>query len=150
MIREKVTYKDFHRIAKEHEYFLWHFLQKDQDVTGMSLSSIIDGKDEKNELKFILDGLDIPYFESYTEDSVDFLAGLGIGYEKIFTPLKKTARPVQIKYRYSPILIGFKKFTKVLSTKDLCYCSDGVIQIIGKLDPNILGNIVMNLEKNPD
>jgi hypothetical protein len=30
MIRQEVSVKDFYKIAKENEYFLWHFLQKEQ------------------------------------------------------------------------------------------------------------------------
>jgi hypothetical protein len=149
MIREKITHKDFYKIAKEHEFFLWHFLQKDQDKSGLTLSSIIDNKRNRNELSIILDGLDIPYFESYTEDSVDFLADLGFEYEKIFN-IKNYDKSALIKYRYSPVLIGFKKYTKVLSTLDKCYCTEGAIEVINSLDPNYLGQIIKNLEKNPD
>jgi hypothetical protein len=149
MIREKITHKDFYKIAKEHEFFLWHFLQKDQDKTNLTLSSIIEGERNKNELSVILDGLDIPYFESYTEDSVDFLADLGFEYEKIFNT-KKYNKSALMKYRFSPVLVGFKKNTKVLSTLENCYCDEGVIQVINSLDPNYLGQIIKNLEKTPD
>jgi hypothetical protein len=37
-----------------------------------------------------------------------------------------------------------------LSTLDKCYCTEGAIEVINSLDPNYLGQIIKNLEKNPD
>jgi len=54
MIREKVTYKDYFKIARENEYFLWHFLQKDQNEGSLVLSTIIDEKTEHNPLPNII------------------------------------------------------------------------------------------------
>ena len=44
MIREKVVVEDFKKIAKENEYFLWHFLMEDQYDTINSIWSIFDEK----------------------------------------------------------------------------------------------------------
>ena len=83
MIRQEVSVKDFYKIAKENEYFLWHFLQKGQELTKLSLWSIFKentavNKDFDNALIHILDKINIPYFESYTEDSIDFLMDIGL------------------------------------------------------------------------
>lgn len=150
MIREKITHKDFHRIAKENEYFLWHFLQKDQHKTPLAMSSLIEESRDINTLSMLLNDLDIPYFESYTEDSIDFLAGLGFDYNKLYNGKPVSGKIPPMRERFSPIVIGFKKFTKVLSTLDNCYCADGVTQILSKMDERYLEQIMINLEKNPD
>ena len=77
MIREQVTVEDFNRISEENEYYLWHFVKK--IYTGpLEIQPYFDDKTEKYKLKTILDMVDIPFFESYTEDSVDFLINLDI------------------------------------------------------------------------
>ena len=73
MIREKVTCGDYFKLAKENEFFLWHFVQKKQNEGTLVLSTILEETKETNQLPLILDNIDIPYFESYTEDSIDFL-----------------------------------------------------------------------------
>ena len=79
MIREKVVVEDFKKIAKENEYFLWHFLMEDQYDTINSIWSIFDEKinpntkeSEVHQLKTLLSMTDVPYYESYVKDSVDF------------------------------------------------------------------------------
>jgi hypothetical protein len=150
MIREKVSYKDFHRIAKENEYFLWHFVQKEQEKNGLVVSSVLDGNKEKNPLKELLDYLDIPYYESYTEESMDFLMGLGHQYSSLYHIPKNSNIVVNPNFKFSPVIVGFKKFTKVLSSIDTCYCIDGIIRILNELNPIYLEQIMDYLEKNPD
>ncbi len=149
MIREKIKHTDFFRIAKNNEYFIWHFVQKDQHLSGLNVSSIIDFEKEKNDLRDILENLDIPYYESYTEDSIDFLMGLGFKYEQLFNSKLVLPKPPK-EFRYTPLLIVFKKFTKVYSTLDICYCLEGIIECISKLDSKYLKQILDNIEKNPD
>jgi hypothetical protein len=71
----KVTHKDFIKIAKENDYFLWHFLQKNQNDGDFIIRSINDGGNENKayHLNLLLKEIKIPYFESYIEDSIDFL-----------------------------------------------------------------------------
>lgn len=134
----KVSHKDFIKIAEEHDYFLWHFLQKNQNDADFVLRSIIDGenKNKKYQLNILLGEIKIPYFESYVEDSVDFLHELGIPYKTLWNP--------NFKFRnnshYHPSVIGFKKFEKVITTFDVCYCLEGVVEIVGKLNPELVLN----------
>jgi carbonic anhydrase len=86
MIREVISHKDFLRIGKENEFYIWHFLQKNQDKNLLSFSSVLEEKKEYNELKVLLEHVDIPYFESYTEDSIDFLNNLGFSYKSLWKP----------------------------------------------------------------
>jgi hypothetical protein len=139
MTNTQVNHKDFIKITKEHDYFLWHFLQKNQNETGLSLRSTYGENNDTNELNILLKEIEIPYFESYTEDSIDFLHELGIPYNKLWDPnfdfMLKT-----INTQYHPLVIGFKKFEKILTTLDTCYCTDGVLKIIKELNPDLILN----------
>lgn len=135
----KVTHKDFYKIAKEHDIFLWHFLQKNQNEGSMVLRSIYDENTETNELNILLKEIQIPYFESYTKDSIDFLHELGIPYDRLWNPNFNFIHK-SINTNYRPLIIGFKKFEKVNTTLETCYCVDGVLKIIGQLDPNLILN----------
>jgi hypothetical protein len=137
----KVSHKDFIKIAKENDYFLWHFLQKNQNDGNLTIRSIEEGnnKDSKLHLNILLKEIDIPYFESYTEDSIDFLHELGIPYDKLWNPnfnfILKTNDT-----KFHPVVIGFKKFEKIKTTLEVCYCLDGVLKIIGELNPDLILN----------
>jgi hypothetical protein len=135
----KISHKDFIKIAKENDYFLWHFLQKNQNETGLVLRSTYGENNDTNELNILLKEIDIPYFESYTEDSIDFLHELGIPYDKLWNPnfnfIIKTNDT-----NFHPLVIGFRKHQKVSSTLETCYCVDGVVKIIGKLNPELILN----------
>jgi len=58
---------------------------------------------------------------------------LGIRYENLYRNAK-----IEQKRKFSPVIIGFKKFTKISSTFDYCYCPDGVISILNDLDPKFI------------
>ena len=146
-MRQEILIKDFHKIAKENEYFLWHFLQKEQESTALNIWSISKKKstvDEniENGLIHILDRINIPYFESYTEDSMDFLMDMGFDGKLLWNPQKYTDFYTDKKYYFSPIIIGFKRNKIITSTfeKGNCYCPEGIIELIGKLNPEFLLN----------
>jgi hypothetical protein len=141
MIREQITYKDFFRIAKENDIFLWHFLQKKQHKNTLGMWSIFENEKENNPLSIILNELEIPYYESYVEDNIDFLNGLTIPFNFLF----ENNSQIENNFRFKPLIIGFKKFTKVTSTLDFCYCTEGVINICNKLDNNLLQQIMNKL-----
>ena len=128
MIREQVTVEDFNRISQENEYYLWHFVKK--VYTGpLEIQPYFDDKTEKYKLKTILDMVDIPFFESYTEDSVDFLINLGFSAKNFWSGGKE----------FAPIMIGFNKNRKVTSTQDgICYCTEGIIDIVYQLNPKFI------------
>jgi hypothetical protein len=128
MIREQVTVEDFNRISQENEYYLWHFVKKENNGP-LEIQPYFDDKTEKYKLKTILDMVDIPFFESYTEDSVDFLINLGFSAKNFWSGGKE----------FAPIMIGFNKNRKVTSTKDgICYCTEGIIDIVYQLNPKFI------------
>jgi hypothetical protein len=136
----KVTHKDFIKIAKENDYFLWHFLQKNQNDGDFIIRSINDGGNENKayHLNLLLKEIKIPYFESYIEDSIDFLHELGIPYKSLWNPNFKFVNSDSRDGHYHPVIIGFKKFEKIKTTFDVCYCLEGVVKIIGDLNPDLI------------
>ena len=86
MERKIITHTEFKEIAKNNEYFLWHFLQKDQEKNIFNIFSIFKEKeDSENYLTDILKKLDISYYESYVDESIDFLISSGIN-QKVWEP----------------------------------------------------------------
>jgi hypothetical protein len=86
----------------------------------------------------LLKEIKIPYFESYIEDSIDFLHELGIPYKSLWNPNFKFANSYSRDGHYHPVIIGFKKFEKIKTTFDVCYCLEGVVKIIGDLNPDLI------------
>ena len=87
MERRIITVNDFQSVARNNEYFLWHFMQKKQEESSLVFYSYFEKReDRENKIKELMDLVNIPYFESYTEDSIDFLNGLGIPYERLWSP----------------------------------------------------------------
>jgi hypothetical protein len=146
MVREEISFKDFNKIAKENEYFLWHFLQKKQHKNLLSFSTILGEKKEYNELEILLEYVDIPYFESYTEDSIDFLNTLGFDYKLLWSPKTKGQMSNLMEFQFRPIIIGFKRNINVISTFETCYCLEGVIKIINTLDSKYSEQIIKSLQ----
>jgi hypothetical protein len=137
MERKIITVNDFQNVARNNEYFLWHFIQKKQKESSLGIYSYFDKREgEENKIKEIMDLVNIPYFESYTEDSIDFLNGLGIPYGRLWSP--KNMTPNSFHKTFNPIIIGFKKFNKIKTTQDICYCVEGVLEIISELNPEFL------------
>lgn len=136
MIIEKVKVSDYNRICREHKIFLWHFLEKDHCSDCYNLFSYFDktsvpGKNHK--LKEIVDLTQIPYFESSTEDSFDFLIQNGIRQEAIWSFKRRMFRP---------IVVGFKNGVIASHTAKFCYCEEGLLEVIAEIDLKLLENIV--------
>jgi hypothetical protein len=139
MEKKITTINDFYDVARNNEYFLWHFLQKNQEKGSLDIQSYYfeTTKSNDNKLKEIIDLVNIPYFESYTEDSIDFLHEVaGFDYNQIWNK-KGLTRDVS----FNPVLIGFNKFKNVSSTFKKCYCSEGILKVILELNPEFLTTI---------
>jgi hypothetical protein len=149
MIRERVSVDDFKKIAKENEYFLWHFLIEDQHDTISGLWSFFDEKinedtkqPELHQLKTLLSMTDVPYYESYTKDSMDFLINLGLDAGLLYIlrnpwPHKAPDK----KFYYVPTVVGFKRTRMVHNTQRVCYCVEGITEIIMNLNPELFFNV---------
>lgn len=134
MIREKITVGDFDRISKEHEYYIWNFVSKNQEVNWPTIRPIFDFNEDKyfnpNKLVVLLETFDIPYFETYIEDSLEFLDTLGVPLEKL--------NQRRIKF-FNPFLLSFNRRRLVNSTYNgFCYCPEGITDLLYDLNPEII------------
>lgn len=137
MERKIIKYTDFREIAKNNEYFLWHFLQKDQEKNIFDIFSIFKQKEgSDNLLNNILENLNISYYESYVDESIDFLISSGIN-QKVWEPPIDGANP-DPKYLFKPIILLYKGSSLKSSTFQTCYCPEGIIDMIGKENPELL------------
>jgi hypothetical protein len=133
MIRKIIKVSDFNEIKKEHEFFIWSFLNRKPNCLVIKSVLEIVGPHEGNcgnvnDMVEILNTFkDLPYFESLTEESVDFLMNLGIPADKIWETT-----------HFNPIILGFRKGVFVASTLDFCYCTEGVTEVILKINPDIV------------
>ena len=133
MIKEVAKIEDFKKIAKEHKHFLWHFLKKDQSKTNLGILSYFDKINDigyENSLYSIISGLEIPYFESYTEESIDFLIDSKIDGRLLFRPEFHPSFYIPQKHFYTSLIVGFNHYNKVSSTLDYCYCVEGACSVI--------------------
>jgi hypothetical protein len=144
MVRERVTIKDYQKIAKENEFFLWHFVQKNQENNALSMYSVFtdekskEDKNKENNLLSVLNKIDIPYFESYTEESIDFLINLGLPATFLWNAPFSNKKYVPQEFYFSPVILTFHKSLFKNSTFETCYCFEGLIDIIGLLNPKFL------------
>jgi hypothetical protein len=149
MVREKNSVENFKKIAKENEYFLWHFLMEDQHESHHALWSLFDEKvnpytktPELHSLKILLSMTEIPYYESYVKDSMDFLMNLGLNGKDLYKlrNLNPELAPDR-KWYYVPLVVGFKRTRMVHSTHRVCYCVEGITDIILELNPELILNV---------
>jgi hypothetical protein len=140
-VRERVSVKDYHKIARENEFFIWHFLSKRQNFTHLSLYSYFDERTDENlprsihPLKYILDRIDIPYFETYTEDAMDFLMGFGFKWDYLY---KIPDKPAPKEWYFIPMFIGFNRTKYVKSSAEVCYCDEFFLELIMQLNPKLV------------
>ncbi len=144
MIRERVKVSDFPKISGKYPVFIWHFLQKKQNLVPLTLQSYFHDNKEittgHNNLIEILDIIDIPYFESYLDESMDFLMDLGFKSSLLYNPKPHVVGTDHYKH-YTPLIAGFKNGSLISSTIDYCYCINGVIEVISNLDISLLEKI---------
>lgn len=130
---------DFWKIAKEKETFFWHFCME-PGIGATILKSLSEKHELTNPLEFIVKQFDVDVYESYTKDSIDFLVELGANTNQILNPNSRT---------FNPFFIGFKNGKKVLGTNidGICYCVDGVVEIIALTDPDKFSQSLLSIEE---
>ena len=140
-IREKIKFSDYRRIAQENEYFIWHFLQKDQGKSTLGLISYFDDLSDQSKfhhMKYFLDNVDIPYFESYTEESIDFLLDFNLNPTLLYVADKPSRAPQARKRKFSPLLMVFNKYKLFGTSLDKCYCVEYLIEMVYNLNPKFI------------
>jgi hypothetical protein len=137
MIRKQIRIQDFERVSSENEHYLWHFVKKNGPGPEMIYSYFEkEGFMKGHQLKGILDKIDIPYFESYVDDNIDFLINLGMSGQKLWIPESK---------EFNPIMLSFNKRRKISSTfEGHCMCMQGVLDMIYELNPQYILNAKFN------
>ena len=116
---------EFDKIAEENEFFFWHFVAKDV-MTSLTIHPLGANYGKENALEIFKETFGIKIYQSFTEDSVDFLMNLGA--------------PVKFIWRfgkYAPSFYGFNRKRLVYSTLETCYCIEGVSDIIFKTNPKL-------------
>lgn len=139
MEKKRVKIDSYFEISENHEFFIWHFVQKNQHENTLELYSALEYDFGDNILSKIVDASEIPYFESYTEESIDFLNNLGYSFERLYI---RNRFDLERDFRFSPALIGFNRKKKIISTLDQCYCLKGFISIIHRLNPSTFENVL--------
>ena len=129
---ELVTVNDFDRIARENEFFIWHFTSP--ELVRLTLRPYYQPNEGlPHPLKDIVDRLQIPYFESLVEESVDFIINLRSGYAKSLGGYKGV---------YNPTILGFKRRNLLHGTWDgFCYCDEGFINLIYATNPDFFSGV---------
>jgi hypothetical protein len=129
----------FWKIAKEKKIFFWHFCM-DDGLGATTLKTLSSKHDLPNPLEVVLEQFGVDVYESYTKDSIDFLVELGAHTNQILNPNSRT---------FNPFFIGFKNGKKVLGTNldGICYCLDGVVEIIALTDPDKFTQSLLGIEE---
>jgi hypothetical protein len=135
MIREKVTVQDFEKISRENEYFIWHFLMS-YDYSQPTMRSIFDeyeGNDySPNRMVQFLEIFDVPYFESYANESIDFLDKLGAPLEKLRIPSEPDLKPCVLTFNHRRLVNA--------TYNGFCLCPEGLTDLLYNLNPEFIHN----------
>ena len=129
MVREKIKVEDFNRVAREHEYFLWNFVNLNS--YHLQIQSIFTEENPyiPNAMRSILEMIPIPYFETELKDAFDFLIGLDTRF----------IHNVYKNNYFQPVLLSFNRWRMIDTTYyPNCYCSDGIIKLIDDLNPKFI------------
>jgi hypothetical protein len=122
-----ISHKDFYDISKKHEFWLWH-LTTAKEAEWIELKSL-SSQTDFNGLQVIVNQTGIPLYESPVEEVVDFI---------MYTD-NTTLRKIRHQgTNLGPIILGYNYSRFVYSTLHNCYCSDGVLEIIAKLNIDYL------------
>ena len=136
MVREQIKVEDFDKVGRQYEYFIWNFVSKNQNVNWPTIRPIFDFDEthykSPNFLIPLLEVFNVPYFETYIEDSIDFLSNLGVPLDSLYL------REVEW---FKPFMITFNRKRMVNSTYNgFCYCPEGITELLIDLNPDIVLN----------
>jgi ABC-type transport system substrate-binding protein len=128
MIRKKIAVEDFEKVAKENEFFIWHFFNP---YLNLNLNSIYLPPNDfsPNGMPEILSMIKVPYFETDSEKAYDFLINLG-------NPFIENVYKLKV---HNPVVVAFNRKRMVNHTfGPYCYCVEGIISLIGELNPQFI------------
>ena len=129
MIREKIKVEDFDRISKENEFFIWNFVNLQNWHLEIQSIFTYESPSHPNAMKKILELISVPYFETELKDAFDFLMNLETRF----------IHNVYQNNDFQPVFVSFNRKRMVNCTyHPNCYCSQGIIDIIGELNPQFI------------
>lgn len=128
----KIKSTDLFTIAKEHEFFFWHFtIPRNRSLVLFPyLEPAEEG--ETHQLKELVDFTGIPFFESDLKEEIDFVMS------NIPGAAKHAWGP---KDGFRPVIVAFNRFKPILSTWNFCYCPEGISELIYHTNPKFLENL---------
>ena len=130
MINNKIEVKDFRKISVSNQYWLWHLTPNTRNEL-LDIQPISEPPCEKTDyhtFKEIIQQVQIPVYETRISDALDFLVNLDDFFLKPISEGKDIGASV----------LGFNYGGFVWSTSHLCYCSEGIMEVIAKLNPELL------------
>jgi hypothetical protein len=135
-----ITVEDFRKVGLYNEYWLWYFTPS--QIFPSHVIQPIEGPSDDlgvHAFKYLIEQLQIPVFESKTQESMDFLISLdpNLVSKNLYYPESQT---------YVPIILGFNYMRLVSSTHHpkKCFCFEGIIEIVGEMNPEILKKLILD------
>ena len=128
-----ISLNDFEKISNDNEFWVWHLIDS-IDNPLLEIQPLSKQIDRFHALETIINKTQIPYFETVIYDAMDFLLYL----DNTILQKLKTKKP----NRMGTALLGFNHSRFVYSTLHYCYCPEGVLEVIAKLNPEYLTNLI--------
>ena len=136
------TISEFWNIARREETFFWHFIQKGQCDSLVNIKPLSDLGGQKcySPLDEIANEFGLTIYESFVEDAIDFLVDLGYHTSTLYNPTCKC---------HGPKFIGFRKGKIIAGTAypKICYCTEGIVEIIYLTNPSLFENSLLGVKK---
>lgn len=135
---KKIKLEDFQEVSKNNEYWLWH-LTLPKPNNFLEILPLDEEPDEKigfHTFREIVGQTKIPVFQSKMIEVIDFVLYLDNKILEVF--------------KYKPqnelgaLILGFNHSRLVDHTINRCYCSEGVINVLLSLNPELLSNFGEN------
>lgn len=127
-----ISSEDFHKISQENEFWLWHLLPSTRNLhlDLQPLSEPFESDYHVHFLQKIAVQSGIPIFETKIIEVIDKVLYL----DNIILQKLKDKHNVE-EY---PAVLGFNYDRFVYSTLHNCYCPEGVLEIMAKLNPEFV------------
>ena len=121
---------DFHKISKKHKHWLWHLT--DTNVGEFLHIQSLSKKMDFHFLNEIVNRTKIPIYETNIYDVINTV----LYTDDIILQKLKRKKNKEI----GPVVLGYNHNRFVYSTLHNCYCPEGVLEIIAKLNIEFLLN----------
>jgi hypothetical protein len=133
---EYISVEDYKRVGLKNKYWLWFFTKSVVNPTLEIQPINLDvSEDGFHPFRKIIDQLEIPVFETKTEDAIDFLISIdpNIHIKNVFFKNRD----------YAPIILGFNHLRLVSSTQHpkKCFCVEGILDVVADMNISLLSKL---------